>query len=504
MSSMDRRKFLGAALGSVGGLGLAACADTTAGPLAPPEEARADIDANGTYLRRNIYCLSATSYDVDAYKRGITTMQARNALSTSNPLFRTSWTAQANIHGTFSPIAGMIANACRHGNYFFLSWHRMYLYYFERIVRSASGRPNFALPYWGYSPSGNSYRALPVMFRTPTTGNVLYIPNRSTTINAGNLIAATVLDSGVAMSQVPFNSFSNQLEGTPHGLVHTAVGGPGGWMSLVETAARDPIFWLHHANIDRLWITWKNQAGRFNPSDSTWLNTTFNFYDEAGSTISMSGAQILDTVAQLRYRYTSCMSVSWEDISQAHVLNASALAIRDVIGPRPPRPVPFELAQVQVGVKLGPVPVEVPLVIPPELQEELRSFPDRPEAGNDIAVHLEHISLTREPGVFYEVYANLPEGETGTEYTSPNYVGNLDFFGVAAAGDATVDHSAMAMHSRRLSLLNVYAHQRSVGEWRDDVVRLTFIPRAYVEGENPAEEASDTQAAIGRISLRLE
>jgi hypothetical protein len=308
------------------------------------------------------------------------------------------------------------------------------------------------------------------------------------------------------MSMVPFNSFSNLLEGTPHGAVHNAVGGPGGWMSLFEMAARDPIFWLHHANIDRLWITWKNQAGRFNPSDSTWLNTTFNFYDEAGSTISMSGAQILDTVAQLRYRYVSCKTVLWEDISQLSPLSASAVAIRDTIGPRSPRPVPIELAQVQVGVKLGPVPVEVRLDIPPELQEELRSFPDKSDAGNDIVVHLEHISLTREPGVFYEVYANLPEGETGTEYTSPNYVGNLDFFGVATEGDRTVDHSTMTMNmsARRLSLLNVYSHQRSTGEWRDEVVRLTFIPRAYVEGERPEEQAADTEATIGRISLRLE
>ncbi len=504
MSSMDRRKFLGAALGSVGGLGLAACADTTSGPLAPPEEARADIDANGTYLRRNIYCLSDTSYDVDAYRRGITTMQARNALSTSDPLYRTSWNAQASIHGTFSPIAGMIANACRHGTYFFLSWHRMYLYYFERIVRSASGRPNFALPYWGYSPSGSAFRALPPMFRTPTTGNVLYVPNRRATINAGGLITATLLDSGVAMGQASFNGFSSQMEGTPHGVVHTAVGGPGGWMSLVQTAAADPIFWLHHANIDRLWITWKNQAGHFNPSDSTWLNTTFSFYDEAGSTISMSGAQILDTVAQLRYRYTSCKTVLWEDISQVHVLSAQAVAIRDVIGPRPPRPVPIELAQVQVGVKLASVPVTVPLDIPPELREELRAFPDKAEAGNDIVVHLEHISLTREPGVFYEVYANLPEGEVGTEYTSPHYVGNLDFFGIPVEGGKAVDHSAMMMNGRRLSLLNVYAHQRSTGEWKDDSVRLTFIPRPYVEGEKPTEQASDTQATIGRISLRLE
>ncbi|MGH7262080.1 MAG: tyrosinase family protein [Nitrospiraceae bacterium] len=38
-------------------------------------------------------------------------------------------------------------NTCQHGSYFFLSWHRMYLYYFERILREASRDPNFALPY---------------------------------------------------------------------------------------------------------------------------------------------------------------------------------------------------------------------------------------------------------------------------------------------------------------------------------------------------------------------
>jgi len=133
-----------------------------------------------------------------------------------------SWMAQANIHGTFTPPPGMITAACQHNTMFFLSWHRMYVYFFERIVRKMSGDPNFALPYWGYSPTGS--HDLPQIFRTPTTGNPLYTPNRSASINAGTPIIPALVDAGTALSQVPFFDFTNSLNGLPHGQVHMAVG----------------------------------------------------------------------------------------------------------------------------------------------------------------------------------------------------------------------------------------------------------------------------------------
>jgi len=34
---------------------------------------------------------------------------------------------------------------------FFFSWHRMYLYWFERIVRRMSGDDTWALPYWNWT-----------------------------------------------------------------------------------------------------------------------------------------------------------------------------------------------------------------------------------------------------------------------------------------------------------------------------------------------------------------
>lgn len=42
----------------------------------------------------------------------------------------------------------------------------------------------------------------------------------------------------------------------PHNQCHTSVGGKGGSLSNVTTAAHDPIFWLHHCNIDRYFYNW--------------------------------------------------------------------------------------------------------------------------------------------------------------------------------------------------------------------------------------------------------
>ncbi|HEX2596248.1 MAG TPA: tyrosinase family protein, partial [Luteimonas sp.] len=50
----------------------------------------------------------------------------------------------------------------------FLPWHRLYVYYFERIVRQVCGHPEFTLPYWNYTSSDPAQRGvLPEQFRMP-------------------------------------------------------------------------------------------------------------------------------------------------------------------------------------------------------------------------------------------------------------------------------------------------------------------------------------------------
>ncbi|KAM3081653.1 hypothetical protein ACMFMG_005105 [Clarireedia jacksonii] len=50
----------------------------------------------------------------------------------------------------------------------------------------------------------------------------------------------------------PGPSFEN-----PHGAVHVAIGGQYGHMSQLSYSAFDPMFWLHHANVDRLFAMWQ-------------------------------------------------------------------------------------------------------------------------------------------------------------------------------------------------------------------------------------------------------
>ncbi|KAK4575114.1 hypothetical protein LTR86_000966 [Recurvomyces mirabilis] len=59
-------------------------------------------------------------------------------------------------------------------------------------------------------------------------------------------------------------SCSNSLEGI-HNTIHTTGGGPGsatvsgGHMTYLATAAFDPMFWLHHCNVDRIFAMWQSQ-----------------------------------------------------------------------------------------------------------------------------------------------------------------------------------------------------------------------------------------------------
>jgi hypothetical protein len=74
---------------------------------------------------------------------------------------------------------------------FFLPWHRMYLFFFERIIQKVSNNPSFALPYWDptdtSSPSGPR---LPNRFINPANAsNSLFRPNRRAVVNAGDPIA---------------------------------------------------------------------------------------------------------------------------------------------------------------------------------------------------------------------------------------------------------------------------------------------------------------------------
>lgn len=79
-----------------------------------------------------------------------------------------------------------------------------------------------------------------------------------------------------------------------------------GWMGDFATAGLDPVFWLHHSNIDRLWQVWlEADAGHTNPTgDRAWMRTKFKFPKPGGGTFEWEIGDVLDTAA-LGYKYES-------------------------------------------------------------------------------------------------------------------------------------------------------------------------------------------------------
>jgi hypothetical protein len=79
-------------------------------------------------VRRSVGGMTGFDPVITDYRNAI---KAMRLLPTSNPL---SWAYQAAIHGSTLAQNLPAWRSCEHGTYYFWSWHRMYLYWFERIV----------------------------------------------------------------------------------------------------------------------------------------------------------------------------------------------------------------------------------------------------------------------------------------------------------------------------------------------------------------------------------
>src|SRR5260370_25133060 len=215
-------------------------------------------------------------------------------------------------------------------NWWFLAWHRGYLYFFEKIVRKMSGDDSFRLPYWPWEQEGQN--VLPAVFRDASylgQPNALFDETRPLTNKGGLLVpqdraASFGADWAIALTteyfsrpHVPEQSFGGfrfpktmlpdkpdssdfgVMESHAHNMVHVAMGSCSN-MYDPSTAARDPIFWLHHANVDRLWNRWLDTSGHGNPdptADKDWFDQQFPFYDETGMKVVVSVTEILKLAA---------------------------------------------------------------------------------------------------------------------------------------------------------------------------------------------------------------
>lgn len=358
-------------------------------------------------VRKNVNTL--TTAELNAIKVGIFKMKA---LPYTDP---TSWAYQSAIHGTVMTDNLPSWNSChRTGETeFFLAWHRMYLYFFERILRAKSGREYLTLPYWDTQANP----AIPAAYRENSPVNPLYDATRSSTMNSGGLLPSSISTAyDNSFTIIPYYSFQSDLNAGPHGSVHSTISGN---MAVVSSAAQDPVFWLHHSNVDRLWERWLGMCnGRANPTDATWLNKSFTFFDENGTAVTLNGSQIVEVANQLRYRYQDLPLVPTCTVSRP-----SAPPLRETLINKE--------AAVQIDGRSQRT------AFTETADDKLRAFMQRTNRRNfnfnttaqqeRLIVTFEDVTIEHIPEGAVEVYINLPEGGTPSAQ-SRHFAGLMDLF----------------------------------------------------------------------------
>ena len=200
------------------------------------------------------------------------------------------------------PLAGSYA----HGTSAFLPWHRWYLLSYEEALRSLGGEFRcLTLPYWDWSRDSNIEPS--VQTKSPVLSALHFGTHGG--IDASNCVndgVAAVQDgwrtrggvnclqrnwgatssftsepelASLIMSYPNYQQFRERLEGMPHGYVHGWVGGHMGGYASPE----DPLFFLHHCNVDRIWAAWMDYWG-YDEIDTQMYTPTHYFPAAWGST----------------------------------------------------------------------------------------------------------------------------------------------------------------------------------------------------------------------------
>ena len=105
------------------------------------------------------------------------------------------------------------------------------------------------------------------------------------------------------------------IENCPHNNIHDWCGDPNKThnedMGSLYSAGRDPLFYAHHCNVDRMWNIWKTLGGkRKDPTDTDWLDAEFLFYDENAELVSCKVRDSINPANDLRYTYEP-VDVPW-------------------------------------------------------------------------------------------------------------------------------------------------------------------------------------------------
>ena len=180
---------------------------------------------------------------------------------------------------------------CKHSVPSFIAWHVPYIYQFELLLNKYNHSHNknyIALPYLDLTNFNSDFSFLndpkisityddkKTLIDNPLASAFYYVDGVKTKITRGGYLTPTNQTQLTQLKTIKkqlnnslyatfYEKFSSQLVSynklnqitnyvpleTPHNTLHDVIGGDNGNMSDITISAFDPIFWLHHCNMDR-------------------------------------------------------------------------------------------------------------------------------------------------------------------------------------------------------------------------------------------------------------
>ena len=392
-------------------------------------------DEGTRFVRKNANSVEAQS-DMEAMNKALTIMREKGCVDP------TSWYYQGAVHWipdsigenplceSYKTVADLedAWDNCTHSpsgreKIHFLVWHRLYIWHFEKIVRKLSGKKDFALPYWGYTNNNPSDKVMPVMLRDSRSS--LYESCRFDSINNGYPISGEIeraLDMTKLMTYTDYKSFCLTINAAPHGAMHDYIGSGNdttgllqfnnpithsttntGLMGWVPTAGFDPVFWLHHSNIDRVWQQWTNSENgkMITLEELKSVEWPYVFFDENGKKVEYTMEEVIKIIYDMDYDFddTKVQSKSQNTLVQSAPIRSIAVSTTD-----------FKVNKDLTNIKVDKL---------------LTSSSSSSFSKMNMEINVSFIKVPR--GV-YEVYLNIPSDEV-LHPSSKYFVGFMNFFG---------------------------------------------------------------------------
>jgi tyrosinase len=451
------------------------------------------------YPRLDIRTFSKDSIAVEKFRNAVDALQSRNLDNA------TAWFNMAGIHefaDDESNIPGSIKalfHQCHRRPALFFLWHRAYVFAMERLLQDAIHDPTFRIPYWDWYTDPS----IPEMFRNEwldsekTKKNPLYVGDRNEGVNAGDPVWTPIVRTKFLNDN--FNAFQAQLNGAEHGAIHVAVGTDSN-MGHPSTAARDPIFWLHHTNIDRLLPVWLKMGvnHRANTNYPEWKPTDYRF-PIPGWTLQQPTTTI-PTVADLALNSNQMLGYTYENTDPPAVPRATVPPEPKIVNSASGGPLTMKEGREAVSSRRsveisdgGTVKLGIKSDAAPKFMALAK--PEERKAPPAVSVVLADVALAKLPaGVLsYDVFVNLPKSVKGTENFDEHYLGSISLFELRGQHDK----NSGAAHELRFDAKPALAATVKKANAAPSEISVSIVPVLAPKAKKPEE----TVLKIGEIRL---